>query len=70
MTRVKFKRVLGERPIGERMIEIKLIEESSQEADREIIIKSCQRNDHKKLPDKMPRQDTQRRCSEKIVKAK
>jgi hypothetical protein len=52
------------------MIEIKLIEESSQEADREIIIKSCQRNDHKKLPDKMPREDTQRRCSEKIVKAK
>jgi hypothetical protein len=42
MTRVILKRVLGEKPTGERMIGIKPIEKSSQAADREIIIKSCQ----------------------------
>jgi SOS response regulatory protein OraA/RecX len=68
MTRVILKRVLGERPTGEKMIEIKLIEKSSQEADRELIIKSCQRNDHKKFSEKMPRQDAQTGYSEKMLR--
>ena len=68
MTRVILKRVLGERPTGEKMIEIKLIEKSSQEADRELIIKSCQRNDHKKFSEKMPRQDAQTGYSKKMLR--
>ena len=52
-------RPIGERPIGKRMMEIKLIEESSQEADREIIIKICRRNDHKSC---------QRSYSEKLLR--
>ena len=40
MTRVILKRVPGERPTGEKMIEIKLIEKSPQEADRELIIRA------------------------------